>query len=319
MIKIQKPYYILLFILLFAGHTHAKAQTNIQTKLYIDRYKDIAIYNMKHFKIPASITLAQAILESGSGEGRLARRANNHFGIKCHKGWSGKKFHMTDDFRHECFRKYKKAEDSFKDHSRFLSTRDRYKFLFNLPITDYRKWAYGLKRAGYATNPRYPQLLINIIQRYKLYKYDRAPVKNWWQRLFHKKVKIKSEPHNFAKDASGISPNGRPYYINNKKKYIIIKPGDTYYNISHDFEITIPKLRRYNNLKRKESLKAGEILYLERKASRAAKGYQFHIVKQGESLWQISQKYGIRLNRLRKMNNLPRVYQPVTGSRLNLR
>jgi LysM repeat protein len=286
------------------------------TKEYIHRYKDIAIKEMKTYKIPASITLAQAILESGSGEGKLARRANNHFGIKCH-GWAGKSIRMNDDVKHECFRKYRNPEASFKDHSKFLRKGERYAFLFRYPITDYRSWAYGLKRAGYATNPMYPQLLINLIQRYKLYQYDRgAPVKHRRSRRYSGPY-IEPIPANF--EVKGTNVNNRPFFENNGKKLVIIKPGDTFKRLASDFEISRSKLRRFNDVKRKFILHPGDIIYLQRKAGRAERKYPYHIVKQGENLWNISQLYGIRLKKLRSKNNLPKNYQPPVGTRLKLR
>ena len=290
---------------------------NSITKEYIHKYKDIAIKEMKSYKIPASITLAQGILESGSGEGKLARRANNHFGIKCHKDWTGKSIRMTDDARHECFRKYKNPEASYKDHSKFLRKSERYAFLFKYPITDYKKWAYGLKRAGYATNPRYPELLINLIERYKLYQYDREmPVEHRWSKRYTGPY-IEPSPANFA--LKGTNVNNRPFYINNGKKLIIVKAGDTFKRLATDFEIRKRKLMRYNDVNRKFILHAGDIIYLQKKAARSERRYPYHIVKQGETLWEISQLYGIRLSKLRSRNNLPGKYQPSVGTRLKLR
>ena len=160
----------LLLLFIFAALV-LRAQ-NLSREQYIEKYKDIAIQQMHKHKIPASIILAQACLESSDGNSALARKANNHFGIKCHDGWRGKKFKQDDDERNECFRKYEKAVDSFTDHSNFLCSRTRYASLFDLPSTDYKAWAHGLKAAGYATNPKYAQLLINIIEEYKLYEYD---------------------------------------------------------------------------------------------------------------------------------------------------
>ena len=142
------------------------------TKEYIDRYKDFAIAEMSMYSIPASITLAQAILESGNGKSRLAKEANNHFGIKCHSNWNGKKVYADDDEKQECFRKYSSVKESYRDHSLFLADRDRYAFLFEYKTSDYKSWARGLKKAGYATNPKYPSLLINLIERYNLNMYD---------------------------------------------------------------------------------------------------------------------------------------------------
>ena len=159
-----------LTILILSISLQMFAQKNTRQQ-YIDKFKDVAIKQMLVSKIPASIILAQACLESGDGNSRLAKEGNNHFGIKCHN-WTGHTIYQDDDEKGECFRKYDSPEDSFRDHSIFLTTRDRYKFLFSLDDKDYKAWAYGLKKAGYATNPAYPQLLITIIEEYQLYKYD---------------------------------------------------------------------------------------------------------------------------------------------------
>ncbi|MEA3436973.1 MAG: glucosaminidase domain-containing protein, partial [Thermodesulfobacteriota bacterium] len=150
------------------------AQHKISVEDYILTYKDVAMDKMEVYGIPASITLAQGILESGSGNSELARKANNHFGIKCHKDWNGKTFHTDDDAKNECFRKYKSPDKSYRDHSLFLTQRDRYADLFKLKVTDYKGWARGLKKAGYATNPKYPQLLIKIIEENRLYEFDKG-------------------------------------------------------------------------------------------------------------------------------------------------
>lgn len=310
--------HIFLIILFATVSDSLWGQTNRRTVDYIKKYKDIAIRSMKKYKIPASITLAQAILESGSGEGRLARKANNHFGIKCHNDWHGRTFHMNDDARHECFRKYKNPEASFADHSKFLTTKGRYSFLFKYPITDYKKWAYGLKRAGYATNPRYPQLLIGIIERYQLYRYDKTTHKSRWQKD-KKSTTAYSEPDIDHFITAGKNANGRPYYLNNKKKLVVIRSGDTFKNLASDFEISVHKLIHYNDVKRSFILHPGDLIYLQKKARKAERPYYYHVVKEGETLWQIAQLYGIQLKVLRNKNNLPKVYQPVTGTRLKLR
>ena len=161
---------IFLCLLSFSGYSQAK----ITVEEYISLYKDLAIKEMKTYRIPASVTLAQGILESENGNSPLALEANNHFGIKCHKEWTGKTYIYDDDIKDECFRKYIKVEDSYRDHSEFLTTRDRYKSLFDLDITDYKGWAYGLKEAGYATNPRYPEILIRIIEENGLMELDQV-------------------------------------------------------------------------------------------------------------------------------------------------
>ena len=296
-----------------------RAQRRMTTPEYIELYKDVAIKKQKEFKIPASITLAQGILESGSGNSKLARKAKNHFGIKCHKSWKGKRYFMDDDTKDECFRKYKKVEDSYRDHSKFLTQRGRYTFLFDYKTTDYKKWAYGLKKAGYATNPKYPQLLIKIIEKYNLDKYD----KNQKRSTGKKEKKINNENYspisiaNFKQIDSWSS--GRKMYKNNGRKLIIIEKGDTYYGLAEEFEIYSWQTTSYNDLKKKHVLKIGEIIYLEKKKRKAERKYHLHIVKKGETMHKISQLYGIRLKRLYKMNNLPKDVQVAVGTKLKLR
>ena len=165
---------IIISLFLFILNYTCRSQEKVTVAEYIDLYTDLAIKEMKNYHIPASITLAQGILESENGNSPLAIEANNHFGIKCHQEWTGKTYNHDDDIKNECFRKYTKAEDSFRDHSEFLTTRDRYKPLFDLDITDYKGWAYGLKQAGYATNPRYPEILIRIIEENGLAELDKG-------------------------------------------------------------------------------------------------------------------------------------------------
>lgn len=309
----------LLAISLILSALYTIAQKRITTEEYIDIYKDIAIKKQKEYKIPASITLAQGILESGSGNSTLARKANNHFGIKCHKTWSGKTYRMDDDAKDECFRKYKKAEDSYRDHSLFLTQRGRYSFLFKYKTTDYKKWAYGLKKAGYATNPKYPQLLIRIIEKYNLSKYDK--ISSSKKNKTTKKI-IKGTPSNVSisdfKKAE-VWPSGRQTYKNNGKKLIIIEKGDTYYGLTKEFEMYQWQFRKYNDLSKKHVLKIGEIIYLQKKKRKAERKHKFHIVKEGESMQRISQLYGIRLSRLYKMNNLPKNVQVSVGKQIILR
>jgi len=296
------------------------AQEKISPEAYIDLYKKIAIDKMKEYHIPASITLAQGILESGSGNSRLAQKANNHFGIKCHKGWTGKTFYMDDDAKDECFRKYNKVEDSYRDHSLFLTQRGRYSFLFEYDIKDYKSWAYGLKKAGYATNPKYPQLLIRIIEKYDLAQYDSG-------KIGKRRHKDKDAPDlsgiataitaNLAN--AGTTASGRQLYTNNKKKLILAKDGDTYYSIANELNIYSWQLFTYNDVDKKHTVETGELIYLEKKKRKADKKYEVHIVRQGESMQMISQIYGIKLKRLYKMNDLPEGIQVVTGTRLKLR
>ena len=320
----QKKYFFsLLLVLLMVAH--ATAQKRMSTEEYIEKYKDVAIKKMREFKIPASITLAQGVLESGSGNSRLATKANNHFGIKCHKGWNGKKFYMDDDEKHECFRKYHKADDSFRDHSKFLTQRGRYSFLFQYDITDYEKWAYGLKKAGYATNPKYPKLLIKIIEKYNLSQYDKEAL----GKKYHKKKKkavVKESPVDEGPmpvvalfKVSESNHNGRRVLVNNKRKLIIAQHGDNYELIASDFGIYSWQLFKYNEVSKKHKLTEGELVYLEKKKSKAEKKYKIHYIRQGESLHDVAQLYGMKLSKLLRMNNLPDGISVPVGTKIRVR
>ncbi len=312
---------ILSFILpvvLFSVNSFAQKQT---TQQYIEKYKDIATKKMKEYKIPASITLAQGILESGNGNSRLARKANNHFGIKCHKDWNGKKFRLDDDKRRECFRKYKSVEESFSDHSYFLTQRSRYLFLFKLDITDYKGWAYGLKKAGYATNPKYPQLLIKIIEENKLYKFDQTTASSIKPKK--KKDEIITYDPNFILpseedfEAIEIGGNNRQIFTNNSVKFIFAQKDDTFYKIAQDFEIYTWQVYKYNDLKKSSKLKEGQIIYIQPKKKKG--NLKFHVVKEHETMYSISQLYGIKLKQLYKKNKMPESSRPQVGQKLKLR
>ncbi len=213
--------------------------TSITSLQYINRYKAIAIQEMNLYGIPASITLAQGLFESGSGNGELARIANNHFGIKCTSDWKGRSYYKDDDNANDCFRVYDRPEDSFRDHSNFLK-RKNYAKLFELEKNDYEGWAYGLKKAGYATNPNYPTLLINIIKKYSLYQYD-SPEKEIQKirRVDTVLTQIDKAPIRSVKDSLQTTPVDRFY---------IVKQGDTLYNISKRFGLTVDELKGLNNI-----------------------------------------------------------------------
>ena len=260
-----------------------QAQTrNKQYEDYIKQYRDLAVDEMKKYHIPASITLAQGLLESGAGQSTLARKSNNHFGIKCGSDWQGKTVRHNDDARGECFRAYKHPKQSYEDHSKFLAGRPRYASLFKLKITDYKGWARGLKKAGYATDPRYAQRLIDIIELYDLDKYDKKGGLKWMKE----------------------NPNPHQPYIANGLLYMVVRAGDTWKSISKEFDISQKKLRKYNDLYKGYELQPGDILYLEKKNRKAPKGMYVHVLRSGESMYSISQKYGIRLKRLYKMNKM---------------
>lgn len=317
--------FFIVFSLLILVVASAIGQKRMTTEEYINTYKNIAIKKMKEYKIPASITLAQGVLESGSGNSRLATKGNNHFGIKCHKGWKGQKIYEDDDAEHECFRKYKKAEDSYSDHSKFLTQRGRYSFLFEYKTTDYKSWAHGLKKAGYATNPKYPQLLIRIIEKYDLHKYDKKGGGKDKGKKTDDSKPVDPEYSNIAFPTISsykkvyVSNKGRQVYENNKTKLILIEKGDTFYEIADEFEVYGWQLFKYNEVEKKHILQIGERVYLEKKRRKAHKEYKRHIVQEGENMRVISQIYGVRLNRLYKMNNMSEGVQPETGKVLRLR
>ena len=309
---------IILPVVLFSINSFAQKQT---TQRYIEKYKDIAIKKMKEYKIPASITLAQGILESGNGNSRLARKANNHFGIKCHKDWNGKKFRLDDDKRRECFRKYKSVEKSFSDHSYFLTQRSRYLFLFKLDIADYKGWAYGLKKAGYATNPKYPKLLIKIIEENKLYKFDQTTASSTKPKKKKDKI-ITYDPNLILPseedfEAIEIGGNNRQIFTNNRIKFIFAQNDDTFYKIARDFEIYTWQVYKYNDLKKSDKIKEGQIIYIQPKKNKG--NVKFHIVKEHETMYSISQLHGIKLKHLYKKNKMTEGSQPQVRQKLKLR
>ncbi|MBQ4388111.1 MAG: glucosaminidase domain-containing protein [Prevotella sp.] len=269
---------------------------------YFTTYKDIAIEQMLKYKIPASITLAQGVLESGAGRSELALKANNHFGIKCN-GWTGRKSYHDDDERNECFRAYNSVYESYRDHSVFLTTSQRYSRLFQLKLTDYKGWAKGLKACGYATSPVYASKLIEIIEVYKLYQYDTAKG--------YDKFRQQQIEHGDL----------RQVYAFNKNYYILARRGDSYRSLAPEVDISYRKLARYNERDKNDALEEGEIVWLKKKARKAPKEYKgrLHQVQPGESMYTIAQKYGIRLKYLYKMNDLAPDYQLCVGDRLWLR
>lgn len=261
---------------------------------YVSLWKETAIKQMNQYKIPASITLAQGILESGNGNSDLAQQANNHFGIKC-SDWKGETFHKDDDQKNECFRKYTEAKQSYEDHSLFLSSKTRYAALFTLESSDYKAWAKGLKDAGYATNPKYPELLIEIIERLKLNEFDNSS-------LATSETKKEVE----AKLVKSIMANTHTVekHKNSNIKFIVAKKGDTYYRISKEFQMGLWQLYKYNEFgDKKDYLEEGDIIYLEQKKRKSKAKASFE-AKEDMSLRIISQKEGIKVQRLMKMNNI---------------
>ena len=285
----------------------AQVRWNERYQQYINQYKDCAIEQMQRHRIPASITLAQGILESGAGRSELALKGNNHFGIKCH-GWTGRTVYRDDDRSNECFRAYDSPFQSFEDHSLFLTSRPRYSSLFQLKTTDYRGWARGLKAAGYATNPRYADQLIEIIQLYRLYEYDTAKTYDKFIVEHAKSVGSDSQPLH-------------PIKVYNKNYYLYARRGDTFRSIGEEIGISYRKLARYNERDRHDSLQEGEIIWLKKKQAKAPKDYKgrLHYVRKGESMYSIAQTYGIRLKSLYKLNGLQPDYVLRIGDALRLR
>jgi len=286
-----------------------------QTPLeYIEKWKEVAIEKMKIHKIPASITLAQGILESGSGNSKLARLANNHFGIKCHSSWTGETFYQDDDEKDECFRKYKSASESYEDHANFLK-KSRYQPLFLLDITDYSGWAHGLKKAGYATNPKYPKLLISIIERYNLSELDSENFISI-EPLVSTKKKYK-KPLSENQETITLQFQHSVSKTANLVPFIIIKKNDSYEKLEKEFAIRKWQIIKYNDLKKNHKLTEGERIFLKPKRCKSKE--EFHIVKAGETMRDISQLYGVKLKRIYKRNGLDEGVVPKQGQRIYLR
>ena len=298
---------VVIFAFLMSFSASAQVRWNQRYQQYIDQYKDIAIEQMLRWKIPASITLAQGLFESGAGQSELALKGNNHFGIKCN-GWDGRKVYHDDDAHNECFRAYDNAFQSYEDHSRFLANGKRYSSLFQLKTTDYKGWARGLKAAGYATNPQYAQKLIEIIQLYKLYDYDTVKVYDMFMT-------------EHTKDHPVGSQTLHPIKLYNKNYHIIARKGDTYRSIGEEIGISYKKIAKYNERGKNDPLTAGEVVWLKKKQTKAPKDYKgrLHYVRKGESMYSIAQTYGIRLKNLYKMNHMSPDYSLRVGDALKLR
>lgn len=300
-----KGFHITFLIFLFSVLCFAQpAEQKMTPEKYIESFKDDAVKEMLMYNIPASITLAQGMLESGNGNSDLAVYANNHFGIKCHRGWNGPTFIKDDDEKDECFRKYPSVLDSYTDHSQFLRTRSRYASLFELKNNDYKGWAEGLKAAGYATDPKYTKRLIELIETYQLYKYDRIEeVQNITATVLKPSIPEKFEAREIL----------RFHLI----KYVIVKPGDTFYKIAHDTDKDLWQLYKFNDLSPGDQLIAGQKLYIQPKRNKAKES--FHTVKKGETMKSISQLHGIKLKKLYRKNQMKQGEEPKISDVLFLR
>ncbi|MBO7646907.1 MAG: glucosaminidase domain-containing protein [Bacteroidales bacterium] len=319
---------ISIFLFCLTGYdSHAQGlYTEQDIYAYIDQYKSVAVHKMQQHHIPASITMAQGILESACGKSRLASEGNNHFGIKCHENWEGDTILVDDDELQECFRKYESAEESYNDHSLFLKNRKRYANLFELDVLDYESWAKTLKADGYATNPKYPDLLIGLIERFQLAKLDTAAMlgDSALAEFIVENHPVKTvspatpEPPAYQPPApaekkvftalgndypAGNSPfTYRKVFENNKTYFVIAKKGDTYESIAGDVQVSAANIRTFNDADENTQPVENEIVYIEAKGKNNPT--KIHIVVAGETLRYISQRYGVQLQYIFKYNNL---------------
>lgn len=304
----NKLFFSVLLVILFSFSSIFQIYSQKRYEIYenyIDTYSSIAVKHMQKYNIPASITLAQGLLESGAGMSELTKRSNNHFGIKCHRSWTGGRVYAKDDTPNDCFRKYNRAEESFDDHAQFLVSGTRYSALFKLSPTDFKGWARGLQKSGYATDKAYANKLIKLIEDYELYRFDKAS--------------YNSRSRN---NASQVSPSQnwkhQPYKTHGLV-YVIAVEGDTYEGIAAEFNFKAKDLLSYNEVPSGFPLNKGDIVYFQKKKSRADKPYYEHIVLIGESMHSISQKYGLKVKNLYRMNKRDYEYVPEEGDVLKLR
>lgn len=294
-------------VLLLALALFVAANQTPQEK-YIRKYSETAVSEMKRTGVPASITLAQGIVESRSGESPLAKKANNHFGIKCHKDWTGKTYAKDDDRKQECFRVYGSAVESFRAHSDFLRSRDRYQALFKLDPKDYKAWARGLKDAGYATDPAYASKLIKVIEDYRLYELDGSvpaeTVKTSEAVAAPEKTAETASPAAGVKEQLGFSLS-RVGMTENGVPFLVALEGESYDSISYSREMRLKDILRYNDLEINETLLPGTVVYLQPKAVRAPRGTEPYVVENdGETLRDVSQRFALRLRPLARRNKL---------------
>lgn len=321
----MKAKFLILLVFGFLHFTYAK---KITPQEYINKFKDDAIKEMNRAGVPASITLAQGMLESGYGNSELARKANNHFGIKCHSSWKGPIYRVDDDKKDECFRKYKTAWHSYRDHSNFLKGSRRYSFLFELKKTDYKGWCRGLKKAGYATNKKYAHLLIDMIERYDLNQYVKKKKgrKNKKEKSTKKDSEIKPKIVEEIDNRSGarleeegdddfeIEVGAKTSEIMksaNWINYVEVKSGDTYYSLSKKYNIPISRLYKYNECNSDTILKIGTPIYLQPKRGKGTQ--KVYVFKSDDDIYRVSQQFGIKLKSLYKRNNWAPGYKPKEG------
>ena len=346
---------ILTILLTFCISLVASASPTEKTpqEKYIEKYAPLAVSEMYRSGVPASITLAQGLLESGNGQSELARMSNNHFGIKCHNNWEGGRVYYDDDAKGECFRKYSHPSESYRDHSDFLRFRDRYKFLFDYRVTDYKAWAHGLKKAGYATDPAYPKKLIKLIEEYNLNQYDRKPAS--FGRSYNKKEDKKDDKTEIAKveqDSKPVkskpaekqqklplSPTvieqvkeldakkleefhfslARKVYTQNSVPFVYAEEGDTYASIAASHHLFTREILRFNDLKEDVELAPGTVVYLKPKKKSAAKGMDKYVFEDGDNLRDVAQRFGVRLASVVRLNGFEEGAAPREGDIIRLR
>jgi hypothetical protein len=344
MIKLPKLFTTLLAMVLLFSNAIAQSENN-RVANYIQNFKDLAIAEMQRTGIPASITLAQGILETAGGQSDLASQANNHFGIKCKSEWTGDRMYHDDDAKGECFRKYASVEESYRDHSEFLRTRPHYAFLFKLDPTDYEGWAKGLKKAGYATNPAYPQRLMKIIIDNNLQQYTLMALQqqqNKEQELFA--VEKSSSPKENKTVATPVReevrqtvavparkeyndkeeqnnnpaayPSNRVFNINDVR-VIYAEAGTSLLALANNHNVTLKKLMEFNEMPGDDIISRDQLIFLEKKSRRGSK--DIHIVQQNERLYDIAQKEGVQLQSLLEYNKLQKGMEPAAGEKIYLK
>ena len=314
----KKTLFAILVVLL-----SALCMADTPQRSYIEKYSDLAVEEMYRTGVPASITLAQGLLESGNGLSELAVKGNNHFGIKCHNTWTGAKVYHDDDRKGECFRKYDNPEESFRDHSDFLRYRDRYKFLFDYEPTDYKSWAYGLKAAGYATDPKYPEKLIRLIEEHELYLYDTMQAvsgEEVAQQIPQSPAQLEQarpltdgqcEVFRFALSRQMYSQNGVPF--------VYAEEGETYESIARSYRLFHKEILKFNDLKEDAELLPGTVVYLQKKKKASHPGLDRYVVEEGQTLWEISQRFAVRMKDLCRLNGIEEGYVLREGDVLQLR
>jgi len=327
----KKQHLPLLLLLLLVAHAPF-AQQSAVIKEYIAQFKEIAMEEMQRTGVPAAIKLAQGIHETAAGQSVLVKKSNNHFGIKCKTGWTGESVSHDDDARGECFRKYNDPAQSYKDHSEFLRTRSHYNFLFNLDPTDYKAWAHGLKKAGYATNPKYPQIIIKLIEDYNLQDYtliamgkkEASAIDAWAQNNIKSsdvvapdlvRVTAKSGPSPVVQPATTQTYPSGVFKIN-QTSVVFVPQGTPFLVVAQEHRISLSRLFDFNDLKRSEEAPYDMLVYLQRKRKTGAA--EFHTVTEGETLHSIAQATGIRLESLLEYNMLNKTMQPAVGEKLYL-